>query len=81
MFTPHVFCMHHCTLVCTIGPDHCDQMARFDIILFWSFVSDDKIHSTDRTAIKQTIVGLMLKSPEQIQKQLSDAISLIGKSK
>ncbi|XP_041358734.1 exportin-2-like [Gigantopelta aegis] len=40
---------------------------------------DDKIHPDDRTAIKQHIVGLMLKSPEQIQKQLSDAISIIGR--
>ncbi|XP_046365033.2 exportin-2-like [Haliotis rufescens] len=39
----------------------------------------DKVHTGDRTAIKQHIVGLMLKSPEQIQKQLSDAISIIGR--
>uniref|UniRef100_A0A0B7B1D2 Exportin-2 n=2 Tax=Arion vulgaris TaxID=1028688 RepID=A0A0B7B1D2_9EUPU len=39
----------------------------------------DKIHSEDRDAIKQYIVGLMLKSPEQVQKQLSDAISIIGR--
>lgn len=39
----------------------------------------DKIHEQDRTTIKQQIVGLMLKSPEQIQKQLSDAISIIGR--
>ncbi|XP_064605063.1 exportin-2-like [Liolophura sinensis] len=41
--------------------------------------SHDKVHVNDRTAIKQLIVGLMLKSPEQVQKQLSDAISIIGK--
>ncbi|XP_035826529.1 exportin-2 isoform X2 [Aplysia californica] len=39
----------------------------------------DKIHKEDRDAIKQYIVGLMLKSPEQVQKQLSDAISIIGR--
>ncbi|KAH9496808.1 Exportin-2 [Bulinus truncatus] len=39
----------------------------------------DKIHKDDREAIKQYIVGLMLKSPEQVQKQLSDAISIIGR--
>ncbi|BFY99292.1 hypothetical protein BsWGS_02332 [Bradybaena similaris] len=39
----------------------------------------DKIHPEDRDAIKQYIVGLMLKSPEQVQKQLSDAISIIGR--
>lgn len=31
----------------------------------------DKIHDNDRNTIKQQIVGLMLKSPEQIQKQVS----------
>lgn len=39
----------------------------------------DKIHESDRTTVKQIIVGLMLKSPEQIQNQLSDAISIIGR--
>lgn len=39
----------------------------------------DKIHSADRTAIKQHIIGLMLKSPERVQNQLSDAISIIGR--
>ncbi|ELU00355.1 hypothetical protein CAPTEDRAFT_165697 [Capitella teleta] len=47
----------------------------------WRVVEEagDKIHASDRTSIKQTIVDLMLKSPEQIQKQLSDAISIIGR--
>lgn len=39
----------------------------------------DRIHLNDREVIKKTIVALMLRSPEQIQKQLSDAISYIGK--
>ncbi|XP_076462956.1 exportin-2-like [Babylonia areolata] len=39
----------------------------------------DKIHSADRVAIKQHIIGLMLKSPELVQNQLSDAISIIGR--
>jgi len=30
----------------------------------------DKIHADDRALVKQNIVGLMLKSPEQIQKQV-----------
>ena len=34
----------------------------------------NKIHDNDRNAIKQTIVGLMLKSPEQIQKQVQKAL-------
>lgn len=38
-----------------------------------------KINEDDRVAIKQNIVELMLKSPESLQKQLSDAISIIGR--
>lgn len=34
---------------------------------------------SDRTTIKTLIVTLMLKSPEAIQKQFSDAVSIIGK--
>uniref|UniRef100_T1J763 Exportin-2 n=1 Tax=Strigamia maritima TaxID=126957 RepID=T1J763_STRMM len=41
--------------------------------------SGDKIDQEDRTRVKQLIVGLMLKSPEKIQRQLSDAISIIGR--
>ncbi|RLU15268.1 hypothetical protein DMN91_012262 [Ooceraea biroi] len=41
--------------------------------------STDRIHDEDRTAIKKLIVTLMLHSPESIQKQLSDAVSIIGK--
>nr|CAI5867494.1 unnamed protein product [Callosobruchus analis] len=40
----------------------------------------DRIHAQDRAAIKNLIVTLMLTSPESIQKQLSDAISIIGKT-
>ncbi|KAL7018978.1 hypothetical protein ACKWTF_010969 [Chironomus riparius] len=39
----------------------------------------DKIHESDREAIKRMIVPLMLKSPLSIQKQFSDAIQIIGK--
>ncbi|KFP77760.1 Exportin-2 [Apaloderma vittatum] len=39
----------------------------------------NKICESDRIAIKANIVPLMLSSPEQIQKQLSDAISIIGR--
>lgn len=38
----------------------------------------DKITANDRQSIKCTIIELMLTSPEQIQRQLSDAISLIS---
>ncbi|PNF40478.1 Exportin-2 [Cryptotermes secundus] len=39
----------------------------------------DRIHIQDREAVKQLIVNLMLHSPEAIQKQLSDAVSIIGR--
>uniref|UniRef100_A0A3Q3JW21 Exportin-2 n=1 Tax=Monopterus albus TaxID=43700 RepID=A0A3Q3JW21_MONAL len=47
----------------------------------WRIVEEEpnKISNPDRTAIKANIVNLMLSSPEQIQKQLSDAISIIGR--
>lgn len=38
----------------------------------------DKISANDRQAIKYSISELMLTSPEKIQRQLSDAISLIS---
>ncbi|XP_026750496.2 exportin-2 [Galleria mellonella] len=41
--------------------------------------SADRIHLSDRNAIKNLIVSLMLKSPEAIQRQFSDAVSIIGK--
>ncbi|KAK5647359.1 hypothetical protein RI129_002251 [Pyrocoelia pectoralis] len=48
----------------------------------WNVEDDqvDRIHQTDRAAIKNLIVTLMLTLPESIQKQLSDAISIIGKT-
>lgn len=39
---------------------------------------DDKIHAEDRDTIKRLIVDLMLKSPTMIQRQLSNAIAIIG---
>lgn len=48
----------------------------------WNVEDDqvDRIHQSDRDRIKSLIVELMLTSPESIQKQLSDAISIIGKT-
>ncbi|CAH0717735.1 unnamed protein product, partial [Brenthis ino] len=40
----------------------------------------DRIHAADRATIKTLIVNLMLKSPESVQRQFSDAVSIIGKS-
>uniref|UniRef100_A0A0C9R0E6 Exportin-2 n=1 Tax=Fopius arisanus TaxID=64838 RepID=A0A0C9R0E6_9HYME len=47
----------------------------------WKIDEDgvDKIHGQDREAIKKLIVNLMLHSPDSIQKQLSDAVSIIGR--
>ncbi|XP_076182593.1 chromosome segregation 1 [Ptiloglossa arizonensis] len=47
----------------------------------WKVEEDsvDRIHTQDREAIKKLIVDLMLHSPDSIQKQLSDAVSIIGK--
>ncbi|KAJ0171405.1 hypothetical protein K1T71_012955 [Dendrolimus kikuchii] len=47
----------------------------------WPVAEDggDRIHAADRVAIKTLIVNLMLKSPEAIQRQFSDAVSIIGK--
>lgn len=52
-------------------------------VIYSLFVQDtdgpDRIHETDRLAIKSLIVQLMLASTPAIQKQLSDAVSIIGK--
>ncbi|CAG9793023.1 unnamed protein product [Diatraea saccharalis] len=47
----------------------------------WAVDEDgaDRIHISDRNTIKTLIVSLMLKSPEAIQRQFSDAVSIIGK--
>uniref|UniRef100_A0A2R5LMM5 Exportin-2 n=1 Tax=Ornithodoros turicata TaxID=34597 RepID=A0A2R5LMM5_9ACAR len=47
----------------------------------WAVPEDgvDKIHPNDRSSVKEMVVGLMLRSPEQIQRQLSDAVSIIGR--
>ena len=38
-----------------------------------------QISENDRELIKKNIVGLMLRTPESLQRQLSDAITIIGK--
>lgn len=47
----------------------------------WNVDEDgtDHIHAEDREAVKQLIVNMMLVAPDAIQKQLSDAVSIIGK--
>jgi len=46
----------------------------------WAVAEDsaDKIHEADRNQVKTLIIDLMLKSPGPIQKQLSQAIAIIG---
>eukprot|EP00794_Sanderia_malayensis_P004821 gene4821-5453_t len=47
----------------------------------WRIIDGEpnKIHKKDREAIKNLIIDLMLKNPEALQRQLSDAISIIGR--
>lgn len=49
-----------------------------------NWIPDDgapnKINDVERNAIRTHVVNLMLRSPEQVQRQLSDAISVIGRS-
>ncbi|XP_071964073.1 exportin-2-like [Antedon mediterranea] len=47
----------------------------------WRIIDDEpnRISDSDRSTVKSKIVDLMLKMPEQIQRQLSDAISIIGR--
>ncbi|KOC66626.1 Exportin-2 [Habropoda laboriosa] len=49
------------------------------VFTFFEEDSIDRIHAQDREAIKKLIVNLMLHSPDSIQKQLSDAVSIVGK--
>jgi len=46
----------------------------------WAVPEDgpDKIHASDREAVKTLIIDLMLKSPGPVQKQLSQAIAIVG---
>lgn len=74
-----------------VGKDDVDNTIRIaGSIAFKNFVKrnwnmhvdndgPDRIHESVRALIKQHIVSLMLKSSPAIQKQLSDAVSIIGK--
>ena len=68
-----------------------DEIRRASVITFKNFVkrnwpsldasssSTNTISLRDRNHIKEHIVDLMTRSPEHIQQQLSDAITVIGK--
>ena len=47
----------------------------------WRVLPDEasRVSATDREAIKKNIVRLMLKTPDVVQRQLSDAITIIGR--
>ena len=47
----------------------------------WRVVEEqpNKVSTGDRDTIKKSIVGLMLKTPDIVQRQLSDAITIIGR--
>ena len=46
-----------------------------------NWIEDDgrRISDQDRNSIKSTIINVMLKREDQIQRQLSDAVAIIGK--
>lgn len=50
------------------------------VLLIFQEDNVDKIYRQDREIIKTHIINLMLCAPENIQKQLSDAVSIIGKN-
>lgn len=66
----------------TVSKNCARELPRMRVLFYFPPQDDDsdnKIHESDRIAIKQFIVTLMLRSSAAIQKQLSDAVSIIGK--
>ena len=67
-----------------VGP-HVRQAASVSFKNFvkrnWRIIEDkpNNVSANDRELIKKHIVGLMLRTPEAVQKQLSDAITIIGR--
>ena len=56
-----------------------NSMSHFLYFIIFKIADEpSKISENDRNVIKQHVVELMLRSPEQYQKQLSEAISIIG---
>jgi exportin-2 (importin alpha re-exporter) len=64
-----------------------DEIRRASVITFKNFIKrnwpsldeSNSISIKDRNHIKEHIIDLMTRSPEHIQEQLSDAITVIGK--
>lgn len=74
-------------LLSLIDDDNVDIITRISgAITFKNYIKrnwteDDgkRISEPDRMAIKNTIISVMLKREEQIQRQLSDSVAIIGK--
>ena len=68
-------------------PTTSDEIRRASVITFKNFIKrnwpsldqSNTISIRDRNHIKEHIIDLMIRSPEYIQEQLSDAITVIGK--
>jgi exportin-2 (importin alpha re-exporter) len=68
-------------------PTTSDEIRRASVITFKNFIKrnwpsldeSNSISMNDRNHIKEHIIDLMSRSPEHIQQQLSDAITVIGK--
>lgn len=81
---------HYSALLLTLceRPTTPDGIRKAAVITFKNFIKrnwpsldeSNLISLTDRNHIKGNIVDLMTRSPEHIQEQLSDAITVIGKS-
>ena len=58
--------------VCQTDQTKCFNCVFYHEYFFLHQIEDvgDRIHEDDRNMVKQTVVGLMLKSPEKIQKQV-----------
>ena len=71
--------MHYTTMIQS-SKQQLNYYSKLELwVLFQDDDAGDRIHAQDREAIKQLIVNLMLHSPEAIQKQLSDAVSIVGR--
>lgn len=81
------FCQILLQIIDTTGTDVtiklCSAIAFKNVVRkYWAYLDDsvaDRISQNDRNYVKSVIVDLMLRSEEQIQRQLSEAVSIIGK--
>jgi exportin-2 (importin alpha re-exporter) len=67
--------------ICILVQDYIlrlESLTRNIFLVFQSEDTDNAICDSDRLSVKAGIVDLMLKSPSQIQRQLSASIAIIG---